>query len=58
MVKRHLASPLSHLRFADNKVCVFDGKISIWNFIWQVIAQMNLKNREAWTMETKSLPVT
>jgi hypothetical protein len=44
--------------FDDNKVWVFDGKIGIWPFVHQLVAQWTSIYRPAGTMETKSLPGT
>ena len=51
-------SAVTRPHFDDNKVCVFDGKIGIWTFVHQVVAQRTSTYQPAGTMETKSLPVT
>ena len=52
-------SAVTRPRFDNNKVCVVDGKIGIWQFVRQVPVQRTCSiYQPAGTTETKSLPVT
>ena len=45
-------------RYDENGVCIFDGKIGIWPFVKQAVAQRSSVNRPAGTIMTTCVTVT
>ena len=45
-------------RFDNNGNCIFDGKIGLWPFVEEVVAQRTSVNRVAGTIEKKPITVT